>query len=270
MKPHNTKRLIAAGALYCSANLLTLGGLNAAVIDFEEVPLGAPNGPSGVWNGQSGSGNLTIDGTTFSNTFTDHGGGVTAWSGFAFSNLTDTVTAGFGNQYSNFAGEGAMGSSQFALGTTGAAITFSETDLMGTGAMITNTTYAGLSMLNGDSFAKQFGGASGNDADFFKLIISGYTGGIATGGVVEFYLADYRFGDNSQDYIVDEWTYVDFGGLGVVDEIRFSFESSDNGMFGMNTPAYFAMDNLTAVPEPTALALALIGCVAVCGYRRRG
>jgi hypothetical protein len=28
-------------------------------------------------------------------------------------------------------------------------------------------------MLNGDSFAKKFGGASGNDPDFFKLTIIG-------------------------------------------------------------------------------------------------
>lgn len=268
MKPNNTKRLIAAGALFCSANLFT-DGLKAAIIDFETVPLGAPNGPSGVWNGQSGSGNLPINGATFSNTFTDFGS-FTAWTGFALSNLTDTLTPGFGNQYSTFAGAGAMGSSQFALGTSGAAITFSETDLTGTGALITNTTYAALSMLNGDTFAKRFGGASGNDADFFKLIISGYTGGIATGGFVEFYLADYRFGDNSLDYVVDDWTYVDFGALGVVDEIRFGFESSDSGMFGINTPQYFAMDNLTAVPEPGVTMLGLLGCVAACGYRRRG
>ena len=269
MKPNDTKRLIAAGALLCSANLFTNGSLKAAVIDFESVPLGAPNGPGGVWNGQSGSGNLPINGTTFSNTFTDFGS-FTAWTGFSFSSLTDTVTPGFGNQYSTFAGEGAMGSSQFALGTASAVFTFTETDLTGTGALITNSTYAALSMMNGDMFAKKFGGASGNDADFFKLIISGYTGGIATGGVVEFYLADYRFGDNTQDYIVADWTYVDFSALGVADEVRFGFESSDRGTVWINTPQYFTMDNLTAVPEPGALMLALLGCAAALGYRKRG
>jgi len=239
------------------------------VIDFESVPLGPPDGSAGYNNGMSGRGDLTLDGVTFSNSFTDFGGGFTAWNGFAFSNLTDTLTPGFGNQYSTFAGVGAAGSSQFALGTTGAAITFNQADLTGTGAMITNTTYAALSMRDGDTFAKKFGGASGNDADFFKLIISGYTGGIATGGVVEFYLADYRFGDNSQDFIVKDWTYVDFGALGVADEIRISFESSDTGTFGINTPQYFAMDNLTAVPEPSASTLVMFGCLAACGWRKR-
>ncbi len=269
MTQHYTKRLIAAGALFCSANLITISGLNAAVLDFENVPLGTPDGGTGYNNGMSGRGNLTVDGATFHNTFTDFGGGFTGWDGFSFSNLTDTTTARFGNQYSTFAGSGAMGSSRFAIGTTDAGYSFSQTDLAGTGALITNTTYAALSMMNGDGFAKKFGGADGNDADFFKLIISGYSGGIATRGVVEFFLADYRFGDNSQDYIVDDWTYVDFSALGVADEVRFGFDSSDVGGFGINTPLYFAMDNLTAVPEPGALALALLGCVAACGYRRR-
>ncbi len=269
MKPNTTKRLIAAGALICSANLSTLTGLKAAVLDFENVPLGPPDGGTGYNNGMSGRGDLTLDGVTFSNSFTTFPGGFTSWDGFSFSNLTDTVTPGFGNQYSTIAGSGATGSDQFAIGTTNAAISFPLTDLAGSGAVITNTTYAALSMRDGDGFAKKFGGVSGNDADFFKLVVSGYTGGIATGGVVEFLLADYRFGDNSQDYIVDDWTFVDFSALGVADEIRFSFDSSDSGMFGINTPLYFAMDNLTVVPEPGVFAMGLLGMLVTCGYRKR-
>lgn len=270
MKQNKTKRLIAAGAFLCSANILTIGSLHAAVIDFESVPLGTPNGPSGVWNGQAGTGGLTIDGVGFRNSFTDFGGGFTGWTGFAFSNRTNTTTPGFGNQYSTFAGEGGLGSSQFGIGYTGARIAFNQTDLTGTGALITNTTYAALSMTSGDMFAKKFGGASGDDLDFFKLIISGYLGGSATGRTFDFYLADYRFLDNSSDYIVDEWIQVDFSALGVADEIRFGYESSDVGGSGINTPTYFAIDNLTAVPEPSALALVSLGCLAACGYRRRG
>lgn len=270
MKQNKTKRLIAAGALLCSAKILTIGSLHAAVIDFESVPLGSPNGPNGAWNGQAGTGGLSISGVEFSNSFTDFGGGFTAWDGFAFSNRTDTATSGFGNQYSTFAGQGGLGSSQFAIGYTGATIAFNPTDLAGTGALITNTTYAALSMTNGDSFAKKFGGPSGDDPDFFKLIISGYLGGNATGRTFDFYLADYRFLDNSLDYIVNEWVQVDFSALGVADEIRFGYESSDVGGYGINTPTYFAIDNLTAVPEPSALALVSLGCLAACGYRRRG
>ncbi|MFD2256756.1 DUF4465 domain-containing protein [Luteolibacter algae] len=269
MKLHNTTRLIAAGAIFCSATSLSFTGkLSAAVLDFESVPLGGMNGPTGVWNGQSGGGALTIDGVTFSNSFTD-AGSYTFWSGFVFSNHTDTVTPGFGNQYSTFAGAGGLGSSNFAIGYTNASITFDRADLAGSSALITNTTYAGLSMKEGDGFAKKFGGGSGNDADFFKLIISGYDGGVATGRNVEVYLADFRFADNSLDFILDDWKEVDLGGLGVADEIRFSYDSSDIGQFGINTPSYFALDNLTLVPEPSLFSMSLITTLGLLGIRRR-
>ncbi len=71
MKQNETKRLIAAGALICSANLLTISSLTAAVLDFESVPLGAPNGGTGFNNGMSGRGDLTLDGVTFSNSLPD-------------------------------------------------------------------------------------------------------------------------------------------------------------------------------------------------------
>jgi hypothetical protein len=256
---------------YASAFVgLALATASGAVVTFESVPLGAPNGPAGVWNGQAGGGGLTIDGANFNNSYTDFGGGFFGWEGFAYSNKTDTTTPGSGNQFSSIAGGGAGGSSQYALSFgDGASIKFaSSIDLSGLGASITNTTYAGLSMLTGDSFAKKFGGISGNDPDFFRLTISGYSGGAATGASVDFYLADFRFADNSRDYIVNQWTYVNFSPLGAADEIRFTYASSDAGRFGINTPTYFAIDNLLAVPEPSSSLLALLGSLALLRRRR--
>jgi Domain of unknown function (DUF4465)/PEP-CTERM motif len=137
------------------------------------------------------------------------------------------------------------------------------------GASISNTTYTGLSMQNGDAFAKKFGGVLGNDPDYLKLTISGFASGIATGTLVDFYLADFRFANNSQDYIINKWTFVDFSTLGTVDEIRFSYASSDVGQFGINTPTYFALDNFLAVPEPSAMVLGLLGSLGLLSRRRR-
>jgi hypothetical protein len=62
---------------------------------------------------------------------------------------------------------------------------------------------------------------------------------------VEFYLADFRFTDNSKDYIIKEWKWVDLTSLGNVDSLVFAMSSSDVGQYGMNTPAYFCIDDLT-------------------------
>jgi hypothetical protein len=61
---------------------------------------------------------------------------------------------------------------------------------------------------------------------------------------VEFYLADFRFENNGEDYIVDTWEYVDLSSLGVVNKLEFSLGSSDVGAWGMNTPAYFVIDTI--------------------------
>ena len=63
---------------------------------------------------------------------------------------------------------------------------------------------------------------------------------------IEVLLADYRFNDNSQDYIVKDWITVDINQQisFPVSKITFTQESSDNGEWGMNTPAYYVIDNI--------------------------
>ena len=55
-------------------------------------------------------------------------------------------------------------------------------------------------------------------------------------GEVSFYLADFRFADNSLDFMLTHGNCVDLGGLAEARSIGFSFESSDVGKFGVNTP----------------------------------
>jgi hypothetical protein len=98
-------------------------------------------------------------------------------------------------------------------------------------------------MRDGDAYAKKFGGATGNDSDWFMLTVTGYLQGNMT-DTVNFFLADFRSADNSQDYILKDWTMVNLMKLGNVDSLSFALSSSDNGIYGMNTPAYFCMDNL--------------------------
>ena len=113
--------------------------------------------------------------------------------------------------------------------------------------------------------AKKFGGASGDDPDWFVLTIIGKDSQGLVTDTVDFYLADYTFADNNQDYIVDTWEYVDLTSLGAVESLEFTLSSSDVGQWGMNTPGYFAMDNLI-IPEPTTIALLMVGGLLI---RRR-
>ena len=249
MKKITTRLSAVAGALALTFNL---NAVAATVVNFESVLL--PN--SGYQNGSGIGDNFKIGGATFVNSYESTYG---SWSGFAFSKHTDTTTPGYANQYSAISGSGAGGSAQYAVGYNMSRIMLSSlTNLSGMGASINNTTYAGLSMLTGDPYAKKFGGVSQNDPDFFLLNIKGYAGGLPTAGSVNFYLADFRFANNTNDYIVNQWTAVDFSALGTVDEIRFSLTSSDNGTYGMNTPAYFALDNLS-IPEPSSMLMAIAG-----------
>jgi hypothetical protein len=241
--------------------LVFAGTALAADGTFEETVLA----PESFYNGSDLAGGIGSGGFLFNNNFdTDY----FSWDGFAVSNITDNATPGWGNQYSAIPGSGAGGSSNYGVGyigfvenphvTTGAAAQVWD------GAFITNSTYAYLSMLNGDAFSKKFGGVSGDDEDFFLLSIEGFNGGAST-GVLDFYLADFRFADNGLDYIIDDWTWVDMTSLGAVDEVQFSLSSTDNGIFGMNTPAYFAIDGV--VPEPATMSLLVLGGLAM--LRRR-
>lgn len=93
---------------------------------------------------------------------------------------------------------------------------------------ITNTAYAYYTMRDGNAPAKKF-----NDADWFKIVAHGVK---ADGSVVT---ADYYLARDGK--ILDAWTSADLLKLGTVKSIYFTMESSDNGDYGMNTPAYFAM-----------------------------
>lgn len=263
------------------AGFLTLCNLQAVPVTFEALPLGNPGtdgsteyGTTGTyyWNGSDESGPFNTQGVQFDNSFTDFGS-YTAWNGFAYSNTTDNTTSGFGNQYSAAAGSGADGSAQYAIAylTPTVSLSFdSPFDFSGgKGVKLTNTTYAALDMQDGSSFSKKFGGATGTDADWFMLSITGSIGGSTT-GTVDFYLADFRSANSAEDYILTDWTFADLSSLGNIDKLEFNLSSSDSGAYGMNTPSYFAMDDLGVIPEPSTMISLLFGAVTLFHFLRKG
>jgi hypothetical protein len=215
-------------------------------LDFEEFNLPVDT----VLNGSDFSGGYTLQDVFFPNGFVSTGYGDFWLSGWSISTMTDSITPGFVNQYSAKKAGGFDDSRTYAVAYDNARIDLGPV-LRGNiveGAYFTNSTYAFNSMRDGDSFAKQFGGDTGTDPDFFFITIKGYSEGQLSEDSIDFYLADYRFEEDSLDYLVDDWEWVDLSALGNVDSLQFSFSSSDTSIFYgavfLNTPAYFCMDNL--------------------------
>ena len=230
----------------------------ATTVDFNEFAL-----PTSGYDNNTGG--FASRGASFNNAFTDYGGGFTGWTGFSLSNVNDTTTSGFDNQYASFAGGGVGGGGNYVVAFPPSTIAL-PAGRTPASVRLTNTTYAALSIRDGDQFAKKFGGPSGDDADFFSVTFAGLDAAGAPTGEATFLLADYRFADNARDYIVSDWATLDLTPLGAARSIELSFASSDVGAFGINTPTYVALDDLTLVPEPATLAIALGAALLV---RRR-
>ena len=202
-----------------------------------------------------------------------------SWSGFSASSKVDNAFGGsdFSHQYGAYAPLGANGTGSGGSATYGVAFNFSQGDAFinlpsgvdPSSIDIANTTYVAQSIMQGDSFARAF-----RQGDFFRLDILGFSGLNGTGtqvGDVPFFLADFR---GSSLQLVGDWTTVSLTTLAGARSLAFNLTSTDVGQFGMNTPAYFAVDNVTgvtAVPEPSGVVLCGlgIGLAGLYSLRRR-
>ena len=193
--------------------------------------------PSGYYFRQD----ITIDEFVLTHSFGQWGFG----EGFTYTNGTDVTTPGYTN-LSAITGKGVKTNAYFTANTGGAAyggllaeVSFKDGKAYNAKeCYVTNSTYAYQAIKNhndgnGDyAIVKEW-----TDNDRFTLTITGYNGSEQT-GQVEFLLAD---GKN----VVDSWQQVDLKKLGLVTRITFVLSSTDNGEWGMNTPSYFCLDQLT-------------------------
>ncbi|MCC7333329.1 MAG: DUF4465 domain-containing protein [Flavobacteriales bacterium] len=239
--------------------MLSITNINAQYTNFQDLVLT----PESFWDGSdlSGTHNSGIFSSefisgdiTFKNEFDTSWGAPGYWlGGFAYSNITDNTTEGPSNKHSAITGSGENNLPNYLVSTNNSYIKF---DLPGNipnlnEIVITNSTYAYWSMKNGDGFAKKFGGTSGDEQDWFKITIYAYYMNTIKDSV-DFYLADYRFTDNSNDYIVDTWKTIDLSSFNPIDSLYFSLSSTDNSMWGMNTPAFFCIGRINETPVSVA------------------
>ncbi|MGI9470902.1 MAG: DUF4465 domain-containing protein, partial [Rubripirellula sp.] len=125
--------------------------------------MGSTLAPESFYNGADMAGQFVSGDLTFNNDFNADFG---SWAGWSFSNTTDTTTPGYLNQYSAVTGIGSLGSDTYAVAAAygGALVPTVSRDPSSArfkSIDVTNTTYAALSMMQGDAFAKKFGGETG-------------------------------------------------------------------------------------------------------------
>ncbi len=192
---------------------------------------------------------------------TGFGGTYNYWNGgFAVSRWNDKTAGDYTNQCSVYygnsgSGNGGYGNSQtFAVGygyndtysgfvgTPKLYFSTASTEKVIRGAYICNSTYGYITMRDGNSFSTKFG-----PDDWFKLAACGYKAdGTKVAATAELYLADMREDEETGEAlgITDTWRWFDLSVLGAVHKIEFDMLGSDTGAYGLNTPAYFCMDNL--------------------------
>ena len=209
------------------------------IVDFEELPLGS----SGYWNGSDGSGGFKSGNITFINHYDPQ---QQSWSGFSYTNHTDTVTKTKSNLYSSITGGGFDNSSKYGVyffSGVPDTMFFNVPEII-KDFSVSNTVYSYYSIKNGSPTCKKFGGSTGNDQDWFKLKLTFINKDYDKVGYVDIYLADYRFTDNTKDYIANAWTRLDLSTFGFIKAVIFEMASSDSGTGGINNPAYVCVDNI--------------------------
>ena len=210
---------------------------------FEDLQLGS----NGIWQAPVGENEMPSGGWLFAN-FTEYG----YWGGFTASNRTDIGQTGLNAQYTAITADGHDGSAQYAVAYTyGMPTEVSAADGLThtvTGCYVTNNLWAYQHMLEGESGVTPFGGSSGDDPDYFRLTATGLDSNGQTIGELDFYLADYRFDDPNEDYVLNTWEWFDLSPLGPVASISFSLWSTKGNYGGFITPAYFCMDDFNGAP----------------------
>jgi len=173
----------------------------------------------------------------------------TAWGGYwaggwALSNQTDSTREGTDGLYQSITGSAHDGNN-YLVGQSGSRIKCpgAHIEYVLGYIYVSNSSYTYYSMRDGDAFAKKFGGADGNDPDYLILNITGREQGSWHKDTIQFPLADFRFSDNTKDYIVSDWQQVELSRLSSVDTLHFFLTSSDTSEFGINTPSFFVVDD---------------------------
>lgn len=209
----------------------------------------------GVWDKAYTTDDLYVDPFSFNHKGYDSYGGY--FSGYVAAKTTDSgyFDDMLAHQFDVIAGGGAKGvGSPYVIGywnsaeeeapierstaiclrkAHGAAKAFTPMSVK-----ICNTSYTYYCMTRGNNYCRKF-----EEGDYLKITAHGCKSTTSTEETtLDFYLA--RCEGNTDDWFVNRWTTWDLSALGEIEVLYFTMESTDKGAFGINTPTYFALDEL--------------------------
>ncbi len=196
---------------------------------------------------------------TFLNTYYESWGSW-YWAGFAFSTVSNTVDGSWANQY---AAAQAL-TRAYAVGYDDGGwhpapeIVF-DVPAAPQSVRLNNTTYAALTIRNGDGFgfAQPF-----SAGDYFYLTLTARDRDGHIVAATNHYLADFRDG---QTFIQTNWSTLDLSWMppGVV-SLTGTLTTSDVGAYGPNTPMYFALADFTYAYSADADGIASTNAGLLC------
>lgn len=204
------------------------------------------NGVSDGWGGMTYPCTYEEGGLRFNTSYS-----VYYWSGYAISNRTETTFENMTpDQYNSAAGKAHSGNNYALVFSYGQTMDVTaENGSLISGLYFTNAAYPLNSVLNGDPYS----GDAFTTGDWFMMTVTGYDNNGEKTGTVETYLADYRSENAADHYYVKDWQWLDLSSLGTVKSISFTLSSSRTGDYGMNTPNYVCIDDVT-LPVSTGVS----------------
>lgn len=259
------KKLLLLFCVFISTNFL-FSQINYTCADMENIILPIHSDPTIEPNrfldGQPNQGNYTW--TSGNCEFRCHYGA--SWDrGFAVSNYTDSINATF-NYYYLYASKPLFGGPMYMTpGSTSspnylvvsslypAVVKFIVPSNVIT-VNVSNAFYTTVVMRDGDGLNNipKFGGISGNDSDWFKIVFKKYLGGVLYSDSVEHYLAEYNFHIPGLHYVQDGWQQVDISALGFADSLQMVGRAS-NAIANYYSTNMFCVDNLLTDNGPLSV-----------------
>lgn len=213
---------------------------NTVVVDFESdyftKLIDFPQYGGELLYGEGTDYNWTDEATKLHGELTKAWGGDYGYAegGIAISNYVNNDVKNHGSYMYQLEVPSSNGSKNFCVVYCDASMSFADKSEHKLASIQVAPTTWFLSVAKyGDKSAKAL---TGKD-DYAKIIMTGLSAASDTTGVVEIFLV-------KEGRVVEGWNKVNLNALGAVNSVSFKMDSSDKSSWGINTPAYFAFDNV--------------------------